>query len=427
MNRIISAGEPPISCGEQQITRASREQQQRFEQAMRTAQEPRVARNQAEDQQYLVKPQQPLSRTEKIQEGRDGVAGLPLSSSPDTSIEGISSSSGEPQIPLASREQQPLSQLASQHKDKRQKAGTIDPHTPERPMLPTSRQPMQESPSRQEEAFGSLSAAQSILNARDLVQEKNKRERPVPGEEPTSSELFVSGSSLQTTQELMQPLPVPPVKDVSHHPDSDAGTGTGTGTGTLVPQDSQVDSNPSVPDTTITTGNRAQQQGDTPRTDSGETTSLLAAESEETTQSREEFVAVGQQLPPPARTPGDLLLARVSPAQSNPELGRLLERLAVDIHLELGGPDRPPLLRLNLPALGDLAIRIAHHGGELQIEIQASSQGQLLLNQGRSELFDRLQRLYPDELVRLDLFSQGDSEQGSRQQRSIYEEWDADA
>ncbi|WP_339381561.1 type III secretion system needle length determinant [Aeromonas sp. sia0103] len=188
-----------------------------------------------------------------------------------------------------------------------------------------------------------------------------------------------------------------------------------------------MDSNPSVPDTTITTGKIAQPQGDTPRTDSGETTSLLAAESEETTQSREELVAVGQQLPPPARTPGDLLLARVSPAQSNPELGRLLERLAVDIHLELGRPDRPPLLRLNLPALGDLAIRIAHHGGELQIEIQASSQGQLLLNQGRSELFDRLQRLYPGELVRLDLFSQGDSEQGSRQQRSIYEEWDADA
>ena len=380
MNRIISAGEPPISCGEQQITRASREQQQRFEQAMLPDRDQHNTQHQAQ-------------RTEE----------------------------GEQRL----LQEQQLSQLASQHKDKRQKAGTNDPHTPERPMLPTSRQPMQESPSRQEEAFGSLSAAQSILNARDLVQEKSKRERPVPGEEPTSSELFVSGSSLQTTQELMQPLPVPPVKDVSHHPDSDAGTGTGTGT--LVPQDSQVDSNPSVPDTTITTGKIAQPQGDTPPADSDETTSLLAAESEETTQSREELVAVGQPLPPPARTPGDLLLARISPAQSNPELGRLLERLAVDIHLELGRPDRPPLLRLNLPALGDLAIRIAHHGGELQIEIQASSQGQLLLNQGRSELFDRLQRLYPGELVRLDLFSQGDSEQGSRQQRSIYEEWDADA
>ncbi len=376
MNRIISAGEPPISCGEQQITRASREQQQRFEQAMLPDRDQRNTQHQSQ-------------RTEE----------------------------GEQRL----LQEQQLSQLASQHKDKRQKAGTNDPHTPERPMLPASRQPMQESPSRQEEAFGSLSAAQSELNAPDHRQEKNKRERPVPGEEPTSSELFVAGSSLQTTQELMQPLPVPPVKDVSHHPDSD------TGTGTLVPQDSQVDSNPSISDTTITTGKIAQPQGDTPPADSGETTSLLAAESEETTQSREELVAVGQPLPPPARTPGDLLLARVSPAQSNPELGRLLERLAVDIHLELGRPDRPPLLRLNLPALGDLAIRIAHHGGELQIEIQASSQGQLLLNQGRSELFDRLQRLYPDELVRLDLFSQGDSEQGSRQQRSIYEEWDADA
>ncbi|AMQ42265.1 hypothetical protein AMS64_07700 [Aeromonas veronii] len=137
--------------------------------------------------------------------------------------------------------------------------------------------------------------------------------------------------------------------------------------------------------------------------------------------------ASGQPIPPQVKTPGDLQLARLAPAESNRELGQLLERLAVDIYQELGRPERPPLLRLTLPQLGDLSIRIAHQGGELQIEIQATSEGQLLLNQGRSDLVDRLQRLYPGERVALDLFGQPDSEQGSRHKRSIYEEWDADA
>ncbi|MBO0397996.1 type III secretion system needle length determinant [Aeromonas veronii] len=137
--------------------------------------------------------------------------------------------------------------------------------------------------------------------------------------------------------------------------------------------------------------------------------------------------ASGQPLPPQVKTPGDLQLARLAPAESNRELGQLLERLAVDIYQELGRPERPPLLRLTLPQLGDLSIRIAHHHGELQIEILATAQGELLLNQGRSDLVDRLQRLYPGERVALDLFGQPDSEQGSRHKRSIYEEWDADA
>ncbi|WP_407704628.1 type III secretion system needle length determinant [Aeromonas hydrophila] len=130
---------------------------------------------------------------------------------------------------------------------------------------------------------------------------------------------------------------------------------------------------------------------------------------------------------PLAVTPGDLQLARLVPADSHRELGQLLVRLAVDIYQELGRPERPPLLRLTLPQLGDLSIRIAHHHGELQIEILATSEGQLLLNQGRSDLVDRLQRLYPGERIALDLFGQPDSEQGSRHKRSIYEEWDADA
>lgn len=130
---------------------------------------------------------------------------------------------------------------------------------------------------------------------------------------------------------------------------------------------------------------------------------------------------------PLAVTPGDLLLARMAPAEHHRELGQLLERLAVDIYQELGRPERPPLLRLTLPALGELAIRIEHHYGEMQIEILATTQGELLLNQGRSELIDRLQRLHPGERVTLDLFSQPDRDQGSRQQRSIYDEWEADA
>lgn len=142
----------------------------------------------------------------------------------------------------------------------------------------------------------------------------------------------------------------------------------------------------------------------------------------------DEMPEAGDQLiPPQVKTPGDLQLARMAPAESNRELGQLLERLAVDIYQELGSPERPPLLRLTLPALGELAIRIEHHHGEMQIEILATTQGELLLNQGRSELIDRLQRLHPGERVTLDLFSQPDRDQGSRQQRSIYDEWDADA
>nr|WP_081394691.1 type III secretion system needle length determinant [Aeromonas veronii] len=137
--------------------------------------------------------------------------------------------------------------------------------------------------------------------------------------------------------------------------------------------------------------------------------------------------ASGQPIPPQVKTPGDLQLARMAPTEAPRELGQLLERLAVDIYQELGRPERPPLLRLTLPQLGDLSIRIAHHHGELQIEILATAQGELLLNQGRSDLVDRLQRLYPGERVALDLFGQPDSEQGSRHKRSIYEEWDADA
>lgn len=174
----------------------------------------------------------------------------------------------------------------------------------------------------------------------------------------------------------------------------------------------------------------APQQGVASLAEESELTELLASgtvatEVSEVTDEIPE--ASGQPIPPQVKTPGDLQLARLAPAESNRELGQLLERLAVDIYQELGRPERPPLLRLTLPQLGDLSIRIAHHHGELQIEILATSEGQLLLNQGRSDLVDRLQRLYPGERVALDLFNQADSEQGSRHKRSIYEEWDADA
>ena len=153
----------------------------------------------------------------------------------------------------------------------------------------------------------------------------------------------------------------------------------------------------------------------------------LSATSEEELLAQESFVGSAIRVPPLTVTPGDLLLARVAPPVEHHELGQLLSRLAVDIQLEVGRPDRPPLLQLTLPALGELAIRIERHQGTLQVEILASEQGQLLLNQGRGELIDRLQRLYPGERVAFDLFTRGDSEQGSRQKRSIYDEWDADA
>ncbi|WP_033137842.1 type III secretion system needle length determinant [Aeromonas finlandensis] len=176
-------------------------------------------------------------------------------------------------------------------------------------------------------------------------------------------------------------------------------------------------------------GNSPHASGDLLQADARELAERLASgtDTDALTVTDEVPEASGQPLPPQVKTPGDLLLARMAPAEHPRELGQLLERLAVDIYQELGRPERPPLLRLTLPQLGDLAIRIAHQGGELQIEILATREGELLLNQGRSDLVDRLQRLYPGERVALDLFSQADSEQGSRHKRSIYEEWDADA
>lgn len=158
-----------------------------------------------------------------------------------------------------------------------------------------------------------------------------------------------------------------------------------------------------------------------------EPTEQLSATSEEELLAQESFASSAIRVPPLAATPGDLLLARVAPRVDHHELGQLLSRLAVDIHLELGRPERPPMLQLTLPALGELAIRIEHHQGSLQVEMLASEQGSQLLNQGRGELIDRLQRLYPGERIAFDLFTRGDSEQGSRQKRSIYDEWDADA
>ncbi|HAU4894955.1 TPA: type III secretion system needle length determinant [Aeromonas hydrophila] len=154
---------------------------------------------------------------------------------------------------------------------------------------------------------------------------------------------------------------------------------------------------------------------------------LAPVASEEESFAQENFAGSAIRVPPLSATPGDLLLARVAPRVDHHELGQLLSRLAVDIHLELGRPERPPMLQLTLPALGALAIRIEHHQGLLQVEMLASEQGSQLLNQGRGELIDRLQRLYPGERVAVDLFTRGDSEQGSRQKRSIYDEWDTDA
>ncbi|MFM5875584.1 type III secretion system needle length determinant [Aeromonas veronii] len=182
-------------------------------------------------------------------------------------------------------------------------------------------------------------------------------------------------------------------------------------------------------DKALVTEKAAQQLNEASLVDARELAEPLAADTDinALTLSNEMPEASGQPIPPQVKTPGDLQLARLTPAESNRELGQLLERLAVGIYQELGRPERPPLLRLTLPQLGDISIRIAHQGGELQIEILATSEGQLLLNQGRSDLVDRLQRLYPGERVALELFGQPDSEQGSRHKRSIYEEWDADA
>ncbi|MBS9422209.1 type III secretion system needle length determinant [Photorhabdus caribbeanensis] len=126
--------------------------------------------------------------------------------------------------------------------------------------------------------------------------------------------------------------------------------------------------------------------------------------------------------------PGERILATMQATSTiSPLLEALIDKLSVEISIELTQQPRPATLHLTLPSLGALEIQLTNEHGTLQIEILANPAAQQLLKQARFELIERLQLLYPTQTVELSLPSQTDSEHGSRQRRSVYEEWKKDA
>ncbi len=126
--------------------------------------------------------------------------------------------------------------------------------------------------------------------------------------------------------------------------------------------------------------------------------------------------------------PGERILATMQATSTiSPLLEALIDKLSVEISIELTQQPRPATLHLTLPSLGALEIQLTNEHGKLQIEILANPAAQQLLKQARFELIERLQLLYPTQTVELSLPPQTDSEHGSRQRRSVYEEWKKDA
>ncbi len=394
MNRILPIQGTVTARGDTQMAEANRSQQQRFEQAMRLDSEQKATdkhRANGQSKTQEPRPQQLLQTQQQKKQAADTVRQSDIAASHSQPkhlqtqqliTRKASGLSGSALSGVAARDQREVERKKSQQtRDARDQ----DPEVGASAVgLPAS-----------ERGFA---APLSMVNAQAQQPPLEDSGLPVPERE------FAAPLSMMNAQ---APRPEKETYGSQQH---------GMQTTTLT-------SGTELPQGAIQT---APQQGVASLAEESELAELLASGTAATEVTDEIPEASGQPIPPQVKTPGDLQLARQAPAESNRGLGQLLERLAVDIYQELGRPERPPLLRLTLPQLGDLSIRIAHHHGELQIEILATSEGQLLLNQGRSDLVDRLQRLYPSERVALDLFGQPDSEQGSRHKRSIYEEWDAD-
>ncbi len=395
MNRILPIQGTVTARGDTQMAEASRSQQQRFEQAMRLESDqkaPDKYRTNGQSKTQEPRPQQLLETQQQNKQAADTVQQSDIAASHSQPkhlqtqpfiTKKTSGLSGSALSGVAARDQREVERKKSQQtRDARDQ----DPEVGASAVgLPASER--------------ELAAPLSMMNA----------QTPRPP---------LEGSGLSVPErEFAAPLSM--VNAQAPRPEKE----------TYGSQQHGMQTTTLTSGTELTQGaiQTAPQQGVASLAEESELAELLASGTAATEVTYEIPEASGQPIPTQVKTPGDLQLARLAPAENNRELGQLLERLAVDIYQELGRPERPPLLRLTLPQLGDLSIRIAHHHGELQIEILATEQGELLLNQGRSDLIDRLQRLYPGERVALDLFGQPDREQGSRHKRSIYEEWDADA
>ncbi len=451
MNRILPIQGTVIARGDTQVAEANRSQQQRFEQAMRLDSEQKATdkhRANGQSKTQEPRPQQLLQTQQQKKQAADTVQQSDIAASHSQPkhlqtqqliTRKASGLSGSALSGVAARDQREVERKKSQQtRDARDQ----DPEVGASAVgLPAS-----------ERGFA---APLSMVNAQAQQPPLEDSGLPVPERELAA---LLSMVNAQAQQPLLEdsglPVPERELAALLSMVNAQVPQPSLEGSGLPVPERefaaplSMVNAQAPRPEketygsqqhgmqtTTLTSGTElpqgaiqtAPQQGVASLAEESELAELLASGTAATEVTDEIPEASGQPIPPQVKTPGDLQLARLAPAENNRGLGQLLERLAVDIYQELGRPERPPLLRLTLPQLGDLSIRIAHHHGELQIEILATAQGELLLNQGRSDLVDRLQRLYPGERVALDLFGQPDSEHGSRHKRSIYEEWDADA
>ena len=130
-------------------------------------------------------------------------------------------------------------------------------------------------------------------------------------------------------------------------------------------------------------------------------------------------------LPGVPLTPGDRLLAGFKSAPSlSASLSESIEHLALYIHTRTTRQGADASFQLTLPLLGTLEVTMATHAGELRVAIASLAETQKQLARSQNELLERLQRLHPAQTVQLSFSNQAGSEQGSRQRRNVFEEWE---
>lgn len=130
-------------------------------------------------------------------------------------------------------------------------------------------------------------------------------------------------------------------------------------------------------------------------------------------------------------TPGDHLLAPLKTddlllTSTSPTLSDLIEQLTVEIYTTITQQGADAKFQIQLPQFGILDINITTHAGELQIAIQSMPETQKQLLRSHNELLERLQRLNPAQNITLNFSSNSsfEGDQGSRQRRHVYDEWE---
>lgn len=108
------------------------------------------------------------------------------------------------------------------------------------------------------------------------------------------------------------------------------------------------------------------------------------------------------------------------------DLEQLCSALKAHIYSAAGQSKDGTLLRVTLPNLGAVEVHLSKVHGCLQLEIQSSAGSLQTLQLARGELLERLHKLDPQLQVSLAFSNSQDQQQGSRQRRNLYEEWEAE-